>query len=168
MHTLAISSTSTNGSKILDCPQTAIEVFRKVPIFTGLRDEALTALADAAKPMEFEAGELILRESDPGDVMFIIERGAVQVLKQLGTEHETTLATLGPRNFFGEMCVIESVPRCASVRATEPTLVFSLKGLDLYRVFKKWPDQFSVLILNICRDLCRRLRTLDEVFSSKA
>ena len=54
--------------------------------------------------------------------------------------------------------------RSASVRAVEDTFLFALKGIDL--LFQKHPDQYAIVILNIARDLSRRLRAIDERFSA--
>jgi CRP-like cAMP-binding protein len=64
------------------------------------------------------------------------------------------------------MSIIECVARSASVRAVEDTFLFSLKGTDLYRLFQRHPDQYAIVILNIARDLSRRLRAIDEKFSA--
>jgi len=70
---------------------------------------------------------------------------------------------------FGEMCIIESVARSASIRALdEPTVLFALHSSDLHRLYKINPEQFSILILNIARDICRRLIQVDELYSAKA
>ena len=69
----------------------------------------------------------------------------------------------------GEMCIIEPVVRSASVRALdEPTVLFALHSSDLHRLYKINPEQFSILILNIARDICRRLRQVDELYTAKA
>jgi CRP/FNR family transcriptional regulator, cyclic AMP receptor protein len=80
--------------------------------------------------------------------------------------HETVLAVLGPQDFLGEMSIIECVARSASVRAVEDTSLFALRGTDLYRLFQHHPDQYAIVILNIARDLSRRLRAIDEKFSA--
>jgi CRP/FNR family cyclic AMP-dependent transcriptional regulator len=67
---------------------------------------------------------------------------------------------------MGEMSIIEPVTRSAAVRAVEETFLFALRGLDLYHLFQKQPDQYALVILNIARDLSRRLRSLDERYSA--
>jgi CRP/FNR family transcriptional regulator, cyclic AMP receptor protein len=98
--------------------------------------------------------------------MFIIGEGSVEVVKNMGRSQETVLAILLPRDFIGEMSIIDSVARSASVRAVEETTLFSLRGIDLYHLFQKHPDQYAIVILNIARDISRRLRVLDERFAA--
>ena len=116
--------------------------------------------------MGFRAGDIIVREGESGNRMFIIHSGRVEVVKHLAQSHETVLAVLGPKDFLGEMSIIECVARSASVRAVEDTSLFALRGTDLYRLFQHHPDQYAIVILNIARDLSRRLRAIDEKFSA--
>jgi len=137
-----------------------------IPIFAGLGAPALLGIAEAVEEKAFQAGSVIVKEGEPGDRMFIVYSGHVEVIKHLATPGQTLLATFGPRDFMGEMSIIEPVTRSASVRAVEETFLFALRGLDLYHLFQKQPDQYALVILNIARDLSRRLRSLDERYSA--
>jgi CRP/FNR family cyclic AMP-dependent transcriptional regulator len=137
-----------------------------IPIFAGLTPVALTEIADAAQVAVFTEGEIIVREGEAGNRMFIIGAGSVEVVKYLGQPGETVLAVLRARDFLGEMSIIDCVARSASIRAIEDTTLFSLKGTDLYRLFQHYPDQYAIVILNIARDISRRLRAIDEKFAA--
>jgi CRP-like cAMP-binding protein len=137
-----------------------------IPIFAGLNRAALAEIARSVEEGAFRTGEIIVREGEAGNRMFIIRSGRVEIVKHLAQARETVLAVLGPGNFLGEMSIIECVTRCASVRALEDSFLFALKSIDLYRLFQRYPDQYAILILNIARDLSRRLRTLDERFAA--
>ena len=137
-----------------------------IPIFAGLHATALSVIADAAEEAAFRAGDIIVREGEPGNRMFIVYSGSVEIVKYLAQPHETVLAVFGPKNFVGEMSLIECVARSASVRAVDDTFLFALKGTDLYHLFKRHPDQYAIVILNIARDLSRRLRAIDEMFAA--
>ena len=146
---------------------TARQAFlQAIPIFAGLTSAALAEIANAAQEAVFLAGDIIVREGEPGNRMFIICSGSVEVVKYLAQTRETSLAVLGSRDFLGEMSIIDCVTRSASVRAVEDTLLFALKGIDLYHLFQKHPDQYAIVILNIARDISRRLRALDERFAA--
>jgi CRP-like cAMP-binding protein len=136
-----------------------------IPIFAGLKPEALGSLAESAEEIAVPAGTLAVREGEPGNRMYIIYSGQVEVIKQFDQPRQKILARLKTRDFFGEMCIIECVARSASVRAVEDTLLFAIKGMELYHLFRQWPDQYAIIILNIARDISRRLRRLDEAFS---
>jgi CRP-like cAMP-binding protein len=137
-----------------------------IPIFAGLNAAALSEISNAVEEAAFRPGDVILREGEPGNRMFIVYSGRLEVIKNLAQARETLLAVLRPKDFLGEMSIIECVARSASVRAVEDTFLFSLKGTDLYRLFQRHPDQYAIVILNIARDLSRRLRAIDGKFSA--
>ena len=103
---------------------------------------------------------MIVREGEPGDRVYFVCTGRVQVVK----ERAVPLAEFGPGDFFGKMSLVESVVRSASVVALVPTRVFTLRNLDFYQLYRRRPDQYGIVMLNIARDLARRLRRLDETF----
>lgn len=132
----------------------------RISVFAGLDDDALGFLGGLAKEDEHPAGAVIVREGEPGDRMFFVRSGRVRVLKAGGV----ALAEFGPGEFFGEMSLVESVARSASVVALEPTRVCTLRGVDFYQLYRRRPEQYGIVMLNIARDLARRLRRLDDVF----
>jgi len=137
-----------------------------IPIFAGVDDAALLSIADTVQESVVPAGSVIVSEGEPGNRMFIVHSGRVEVVKHLAKPTETLLAVFGPKDFMGEMSIIECVTRSASVRAIEETRLFGLRSIDLYHLFQQLPDQYAIVILNIARDLSRRLRALDEKFSA--
>lgn len=135
---------------------------------TGLDDAALHFLGGLAHEAEYRAGEAIVREGEPGDRLFFVVHGRVTVSKSGDAGQPVVLGEFGPGDFFGEMSLVESVVRSASVVAAEPTRVYSLKAIDFYRLYKLRPEQYAIVMLNIARDLSRRLRQLDEQFCHRA
>jgi putative ABC transport system ATP-binding protein len=100
------------------------EFLKTVEPFSALNPADLMGLAEGATLRHFEAGEVIIREGEQGDEMFLISEGEVEVLRE---DHE--VARLGPAEFFGESALISGEPRNATVIATE--------ALDAYVVGKK-------------------------------
>ena len=142
-----------------------LEFLRDIPIFAGLKADALQELANHITEASFPPGALVFREGEPGSELFVICTGRVEVIKHLGEPRETLLAKLQAKDFFGEMAVIERVVRSASVRAAKRTLLLSIRATQLHQLFMNRPDQYAIVILNISRDLSRRLRALDENWS---
>lgn len=142
-----------------------IEFLRDIPIFAGVEASTLEEIAAETAEVTLPPGVLIFREKQPGHEMFIIHSGSVEVIKHLGEPCETTLAVLQPRDFFGEMAIIECGARSASVRAVKRAELFTIKASHLHALFKHRPDQYAIVILNIARDMSRRLRALDENWS---
>jgi CRP/FNR family transcriptional regulator, cyclic AMP receptor protein len=137
-----------------------------IPVLTGINQAALTLLAHEGIVHDFPAAAWIVREGDEGHSLFIIVEGAVLVIKHADSPHAVTLAALNAGNFFGEMCVVDPVPRAASVRTVCPVKAIEIKAATLYHLFKAMPDQYSIVILNLARDMARRLRKIDEAFSA--
>lgn len=131
----------------------------------GLDDEAIRYLSDLAGEERYLAGTVIVAEGEPGNRMFFLAAGRVVVVKDHGKAHPVVLAELGPGEFFGEMRLVESVVRSASVVAAEAVTVCTLKGTDLHRLYEQRPGQYGIVMLNLARDLSRRLRGLDDRFA---
>jgi CRP-like cAMP-binding protein len=139
----------------------------KVPIFAGLDDEALELFLGHAETRAIPDGGVIAREGESNHCMFLIESGEVCIIKNFGTPSPVELAVLGPGDFFGEMCILETLPRSATGKARGPATVVSVASSAFYQLYQKEPKQYSILLLNIARDLSRRLRHLDEVFAAR-
>lgn len=138
-----------------------------VPIFAGLSDEAIDLMVKHAHETHTKPGDCIVREGESGNRFYLIGAGEVRVVKQLDTPHEVELARLGPHDFFGEMCILETLPRSASVQAITDTTAFALSSLDFLYLYEKLPAEYGILVLNLARDLSRRIRHLDEVFAAR-
>jgi CRP/FNR family transcriptional regulator, cyclic AMP receptor protein len=138
-----------------------------VPIFAGLDDKALEVFLEHARRTAVPDGAVIAREGEANHCMYLIETGQVCIVKNFETPDEVLLALLGPGEFFGEMCILEPLPRCASGKAAGQTVVVSIDSSAFYHLYQKMPKQHSILLLNIARDLSRRLRHLDEVFAAR-
>jgi len=140
--------------------------FRKVTIFAGLDDDALSLLMSRARQTTVPAGDVIVREGEPGNHLYLIVAGAVRICKRFDRPDQVELARLNPGDFFGEMCILKTLPRAATVQATSETTLYALPSLAFYDLFQANPEQYSILILNIARDVSRRLRRLDEIFAA--
>jgi CRP-like cAMP-binding protein len=138
-----------------------------VPIFAGLEEKALGIFLEHAQRTEVPKGTTISYEGEVNRFMYLIEAGEVQIVKNSTTPAPVTLAVLGPGEFFGEMCILETLPRCATGKAATKATVVSVASIAFYHLYEKMPRHHSILILNIARDLSRRLRHLDEVFAAR-
>ena len=141
-------------------------MLQNVPILTGLDDAALNFLWDRAVESEAPAGGVIVSEGEPGNRFFLIGEGQVKVCKHFGRPNEIQLARLSRGDFFGEMCILETLPRSATVQAIVATRLYSLTSLVFFHLYEAMPSQHSLLVLNIARDLSRRLRHMDEAFAA--
>ena len=142
-------------------------MLKNVPILAGLDEAALNLLWERILKEGVPAGGVIVREGEVGNRFFLIGEGTVRVCKYVGQPNEVELGRFGPGDFFGEMCILETLPRSATVHAISDTTLYSLNSLTFYHLYEALPRQHSILILNIARDLSRRLRHLDEMFAAR-
>jgi len=140
---------------------------QNVPIFAGLSEASLNLLWERATEIKAPAGSAVVREGEVGNRLFVVGEGLVRVCKHFGQPDEIELAKLAPGNFFGEMCILETLPRSATVQAVSDTTLYSLTSLAFYHLYETMPAQHSILVLNIARDVSRRLRHLDEIFAAR-
>jgi HEAT repeat protein len=132
-----------------------ILLLREVPIFADLSPEDLKQVAEIAQEQWIPDGTIICRDGEDGDSMYIIVAGQVQILK--GVEgSEKILAVRGVGDFVGEMAIIESGPRVATVRAHGDVRVLVIDG-DAFNAILR--DRQNVAI-SVMRTLSRRLREM--------
>ena len=142
-------------------------LFEGVPIFAGLGPAALETLSARAKQFDHPANAVVLREGESSRTFYLIGEGAVRVCKNFGQPAEVELARLGRGEFFCEMCILETLPRSATVQTVTPSTFFSLSSMDFLHLYNQMPREYGILVLNLARDLSRRLRRLDEVFAAR-
>ncbi|MBX2823294.1 MAG: cyclic nucleotide-binding domain-containing protein [Gammaproteobacteria bacterium] len=144
---------------------TMADWYTRIPIFAGMSASALEQLSSSAGVLEFPADELLFSQGEPGRSFYLIESGEVEVFQQVESGQEKSIARLPQGDFFGDMAILECAPRSASVRTTQPSLLHEITTGHLHQLYKDMPDQYSILILNIARDLARRLHKMDDQFS---
>jgi CRP-like cAMP-binding protein len=138
-----------------------IRLLQRMAIFGGIRDEILEFLVDRAPIVRVPKGEFFFRENDEGQSMFVLEEGKVAVLKRW-QGRDYILRTLQQGDCFGEMALLDLSPRSASVRAVEDCVAIELSAASLYDLYNKDLEQFAMIEMNMGREVCRRLRELDE------
>src|SRR5246500_86646 len=128
------------------------------PFFGGLSDASLDLLISMLVERRFDAGATVVAEGEPGRSMFIVHSGALAVEKRGGSGRVIRMAGLGPGDFFGEMTLIEMQNRSATVVAEHPTVLYELTARNLYAYYKTDIHAYVLVLQNINRELCRRLR----------
>ena len=103
-----------------------------MPLFSKLEERELLRIMQVAEVLEFEAGEEVMREGDRGDELFIVVEGSLQIVRG-----EQVLSEVGPGEHFGEMALIRSSPRSATVRAIEKSELISIRRTDFFAILRK-------------------------------
>ena len=141
---------------------TRIDLLQRMPIFGAIREDMLRVLLEHAHAVEVRPGEFFFREHDEARSMFVLEAGCVSVIKRW-QGRDFVLHGLGAGDCFGEMALMDLLPRSASVRADETCRAIELAAADLLHLFERDAEQFTLLQMNIGREVCRRLRAADEL-----
>ncbi len=108
--------------------------------------------------VEFSEGEFIFREGDLGMEMYIIHEGRIAILKQVQAD-QRELAVLEKGDFFGEMSILEDLPRTASARALSDVKLLLINGSTFDQMLRSNPE----IAVRMMRKLSRRLRETDRL-----
>ncbi len=144
-----------------------LDALRQKMLFLGLSDGQLQAVASVVKSKTYRAGEVVVREGELDDTLYIIERGSVE-MRTKGEGGDESVAAVFEKgsyvdeayagDFFGEFALVDLEPWSGTIVARERTLLLELKRDDLYELFSKDIDLQIGVVLNIARVLSRRLR----------
>jgi CRP/FNR family cyclic AMP-dependent transcriptional regulator len=132
------------------------------PFFGGLADASLDLLVSMLVERRFDAGATVVAEGEQGRSMFIVHSGELVVSKRGDSGREIRIAGFEPGDFFGEMTLIEMQNRSATVLTESPTVLYELTARNLYTYYKADIHGYVMVIQNINRELCRRLRRADN------
>jgi len=138
---------------------------REVGLFGALSDEFLDHLASTLGTLRVPAGDTIFREGDPAREFFVVLDGEIEVLKKSRRGRETRVAILGPHDCFGEMSIIDMQPRSATVRALGPAHLLRITTEEMDALYRHDLKSYTLIVLNIARDLSRRLRVTDGLLA---
>ena len=132
------------------------------PFFGGLTDASLDLLISMLVERRFDIGATVVAEGDPGRSMYIVHSGELVVSKLGDSGRVIRMAGLAPGDFFGEMTLIEMQNRSATVVAESPTVLYELTARNLYTYYKEDIHAYVMVMQNVNRELCRRLRRADN------
>lgn len=121
-------------------PGVAVRQLQNVPMFSHLPPPILAALARRLMVEQHPAGEEIIRVGEPGDKLYIIQRGQVEVIGRDPLGRERPLAMLREGDFFGEMALLRDAPRAAACRARTGVQLLSLSRADFNGLLKSAPQ----------------------------
>jgi CRP-like cAMP-binding protein len=138
-----------------------IRLLQNTPIFGGVTDEVLALLLDRVVEVAVRKGEFFFTEGDQGVSAFVLERGSVSILKKWEGKNYL-LRHLHAGDCFGEVALMDFCRRSASVLADEDCAAIELSTSDLRQIATKDLEQFTMIYMNMGRELCRRLRDADE------
>src|SRR5438552_12547849 len=132
-------------------------------LFSGMDAEELPALERAARLQTYQAGRNIFQEGDPGDGLYVIVEGKVQITFLVGQDQRRVLSRLGPGDFFGEMAVLDNHPRSATATAETDTQVYFIRRDDLQHVLASSP----ALAVSLVKEFSLRMREFNQQYTQE-
>ncbi len=137
-------------------------------LFGGISDDGINEIIPLMKEEHYSKGDFIMREGEDGDCLHFLMEGTVEVVKKMEDDPDGELhrlAEFGPGDAFGEMELIDIQKRSASVRALEDVAALSLSNKAMYKLYKCDLKVYTMIILNIAREISRRLRRMDAIMA---
>jgi CRP-like cAMP-binding protein len=151
--------------KDLECKKLGMEitkVTRQADIFQGLSDGELAQLAQHCKMVSYPAGKIICSEGEKGCEIFVLARGKASVVVNRGTKKETKIGMISQGEIFGEMSIIEDVPRNASLITDVASKLVVINRKEFDNLLNKNSHLGKIVMHNIALGLSKKLRRLQE------
>ena len=140
-----------------------IRLLQQMPIFGGVSHNTLAYLQDQAHVVSVPQGEFFFGEGELADAVYVLDKEQAFVYKSWRGD-TYRLNNLHVGDCFGEMAIIEMSPRSAAVKAIENCRATRLSISVLYNIYEQQPDQYLLILMNMAREISRRLRLADERF----
>jgi CRP/FNR family cyclic AMP-dependent transcriptional regulator len=134
-------------------------LLQRVPFLAVLGDGERESLAASARRRRFRRGQAIFHKDEPGESLYIIERGSVRIYLPSSQGADLTLAVLDPGDFFGDMALLDGGPRSASAMALAETSALVLERGDFTSILESRTESAMAVLAAVAR----RLREADEM-----
>lgn len=141
-----------------------VDFLRNVPMFSEMDDAELASLARDLKQRSYDAGETVFFQGDPGNAVYLVKSGTIRIYVHAEDGQEISVVLYGAGDLFGEMSLLDQMPRSASAVAMESTVLWVMAGDDFYRHLYTSHQ----LALNVMLTLSTRLRETNEAIKSLA
>jgi CRP/FNR family transcriptional regulator/CRP/FNR family cyclic AMP-dependent transcriptional regulator len=133
---------------------TVVTMLKKVSLFSRLTDQELEVLASSLTKRTFGKGTIIFHKGSPGRSLYTIESGRVRIFLLSSSGQEISVNVYGPGDVFGELALLDGLPRSAGAVVMEKTVVYTLHRDDFVRLVEDSPQMAGSII----QDLVSRLR----------
>ena len=151
-----------------------IDELRGIGLFGGLNDSALVMIAAHLHETYRAAGECIFAEGEPGCSLYVVLSGVVELTKLASPEHAAahgataSIATIEAGMWFGEVAMLGVTCRAITARAAEPCRLLELHARALRALSKSDMKQYALLLMNLAREIARKLQLVEQRMASAA
>ena len=142
--------------------ETLINRLTTLPFFSGLSTEQLATVSDHVNWLNLEPNTTVFNEGDIGDAVYFILDGSIEVVIYSEKGKPVQLATLTDGHSFGEMSLIDNLPRSATIVTNSKSSVLQLKKDDFDEIMESNPKIGVILLMELADFLCRHVRDANE------
>ncbi|MCU7862502.1 MAG: cyclic nucleotide-binding domain-containing protein [Candidatus Thiodiazotropha sp. (ex Lucinoma borealis)] len=140
--------------------QKRLIILQGMPIFGGIDEDTLSSLLSKALLIQVCKDEYFFKEDDLDNSIYILEKGRVAIFRNWQNKRYK-LRELCEGDCFGEMALMDCKPRSAEVVALEDCNAIQITSGQLADIYQTNPEQFTLIYMNLGREVCRRLRDAD-------
>ena len=139
-----------------------ISTLRRIPLFRDFNDEQLTQVLAAVADRRLAKHQFVVREGDPGDTFYMIATGSVAVCRVSPDGRETILSVLKEGDYFGEMSMLDSSLRSASIKTLTDVELGAIRQEDFLGLIDRNPQIGKLLVI----ELSQRLREANALIAA--
>ena len=147
----------------MSSPAETLTFLREVRLFKDIAQPELTTLAETLRERPLKRGQVLVREGDAGEEMFVVLRGSMVISKAVTGRVEQVLARIGPGDFFGEMSLFDRSPRSATVQADTEATLLVLDREALRRLTEQNPRAAAAFFQALVQVFIERLRASGDL-----
>lgn len=145
--------------------KTMVEFLKKVDIFSSLHEKEIESLCGLLKPVELKKDEVLFRQGEEGEELYIVKSGNVLSIISLPEGKERVVATFKPGDFFGEMAIFENAPRSATCKMDADTVLYRLNQDDFFGFLKSDPGTAIKIMYRMLHITTQRLQNTSGFLS---
>ncbi|WP_418278054.1 Crp/Fnr family transcriptional regulator [Isoptericola jiangsuensis] len=131
------------------------------PLFADMDTEESKALFESMVAVELSRGDVLFREGEPGDRLYVIAQGKIKLGRRSSDGRENLLSILGPGEMFGELSLFDPGPRTATASSVSDAVVYELR----HQALVQWINAHPRVALTLLGALARRLRRTNETLA---
>jgi len=144
-------------------PAQTLAFLREVRLFKNIAEPELGTLAASLRERSLKRGQVLFREGEPGEEMFVVLRGSIVISKPVTGRVEQVLARIGPGDFFGEMSLFDRSPRSATVQADSDVALLALDREAMRRLTEVSPRAAAAFFHALVQVFIERLRASGDL-----
>lgn len=131
---------------------------KSIDIFGGLSVQELAAVASYTEEQQNGTREIVIKENDAGEELYLMFEGEVSIIKGYQTEKQMLIARMQASDYFGEMALFEDDRRSATIQTEMPSRFLTLHKHEFSEIVREYPQ----IALKAVKVLCTRLRKFNE------